>query len=93
MCEYLYYAEFSIILLNYNCYMDINNYKLKYKLYYKYIVTIHLLIYIYSRIYKLGIIGVKVYYNFPYIFNILHIILYCGSIHWCYTQINKLVYD
>lgn len=91
-CNYLYYSEYPVILYNYIDYIE-RNY-INYPSYYKPLVTIHWLLMIYTRAYKIGEIGLYCILNLErnlsyYIMICVHVIIYGASMHWI---INRGVY-
>ena len=84
-CNYLYYSEYPVILYNHIDYIE-RNY-INYPSYYKPLVTIHWLLMIYTRAYKIGEIGLYCILNLErnlsyYIMICVHVIIYGASMHW-----------
>lgn len=96
VCEYLFYAEYPVILLNYVDYLEKSRLADKYPVYYRICATIHLLLMIHSRIYNLGIIGYNciLYLEYDMCFYIIisvHSIIYIESFKWIYKRGREII--
>lgn len=85
--EYLFYAEVSIALYNYLCYLDISKINIKYPTYNKVVMILHWLLMIYSRGYHLARIS-YVYIRYIerdilfYILMGVQFLIYIPSVQW-----------
>lgn len=93
--NYLYYAEYPVILYNYIDYIE-RNY-INYPSYYKPLIITHWILMIYTRAYKIGEIGLYCILNLErnlnyYVMLCVHIIIYAASIHWIFTRGKYVLY-
>lgn len=94
-CEYLFYAEYPILLFNYIDYLEISNKKALYPLYYKILVFIHWIMMFHSRVYNLGRIGYNCIKYLDWnicssIIIIVHNIIYFFSFDWIIKRYNYI---
>jgi len=93
--EYLFYAEYPVLLYNYIDYLDRSNRKYIYPVYYKVLALLHWCMVIHSRLYCLGQISYNciLYLDKSVCFYILmtvHTIIYTASVEWVYSRYKYL---
>lgn len=93
--EYLFYAEYPVLLYNYINYMERSNKKYTYPLCYKSLAILHWIAMIHSRVYYIGKIGYNCILYLDkgvcyYILMTVHTIIYTASVDWVCTRYKYL---
>lgn len=93
--EYLFYAEYPIILYNYITYMEIEDINISNPLYYNCLAVLHWFMMIHSRGYHMARIGYNcfIYLEWDlcfYIISTVNLIIYTESIKWIVYRYKEL---
>ena len=97
-CEYLFYAEYPVVLYNYLYYLKKKNVNITSPTYYKSLAILHWLMMVHSRVYNLGLFGYNCILYLDrnvcyYIIITSHFIIYLASLNWVIINGKKLLLD